>query len=57
MKGRPVRYSHEELAWLSDNRTMFLADYHAAFCVRFGRVDVEPPALHALRKRKKWKNC
>lgn len=55
MKGHPIRYSAEELAWLSDNRTMPIGDYHAAFVARFGRDDVAAANLHALRKRNGWR--
>lgn len=54
MKGHPIAYSAEELAWLSENRTMPISEYHAAFVARFGR-DVSAINLHALRKRKGWR--
>lgn len=53
--GRRRRYSPAEIAWLSDNRTMGLADYHRAFCEAFCRADVSAAQLHALRKREGWK--
>jgi hypothetical protein len=49
-----IAYSPAELAWLSDNRTMPIGDYHAAFCSTFAR-DVSAQNLHALRKRKGWR--
>lgn len=55
MKGVHIAYSAEELAWLEDNRTLPISDYHAAFVVRFGRSDVSASNLHSLRKRKGWK--
>ena len=55
MKGQAIRYSADELAWLSDNRTLPIGDYHAAFVARFGRRDVTAANLHALRKRKGWR--
>lgn len=55
MKGHHIPYSAEELAWLSDNRTMPIAEYHAAFVARFGRADVSAANLHALRKRNGWR--
>lgn len=55
MKGRPIPYSEDEIAWLSENRTMVIGEYHQAFVAKFGRSDVEPKNLHALRKRKGWK--
>lgn len=54
MKGHPIRYSAEELAWLEANRLMVISDYARAFAERFGR-DIAAHALHALRKRKGWK--
>lgn len=54
MKGRAIKYSSEEMAWLEANRTLPISDYHAAFCAKFGR-DVSAGNLHALRKRKGWK--
>lgn len=55
MKGRWITYSHEELAWLSDNRILPIADYHRAFCEAFDRYDVSAANINALRKRKGWK--
>lgn len=55
MKGRAIPYSEAELAWLEANRTMPIADYHAAFISTFPRDDVTAGHLHALRKRKGWK--
>ncbi|MEW4469050.1 HNH endonuclease signature motif containing protein [Parasphingorhabdus sp. JC815] len=55
MKGRKIPYTKAELAWLSDNRTMPISDYHSAFCKRFGRDDVSKRNLHSLRKRNGWK--
>lgn len=55
MKGRHILYSEAELAWLEDQRTLPISEYHAAFVARFGRTDVAAGHLHALRKRKGWK--
>lgn len=55
MKGRPIRYSDAELAWLEEHRTMQIGWYHAAFVLRFGRYDVTEANLHSLRKRKGWR--
>lgn len=55
MRGQWVKYSEEELEFLSENRTLTISEYHAAFVQRFGRADVTPANLHALRKRKKWR--
>jgi len=54
MKGRPIKYTAEEMAWLEANRLMVISDYADAFEARFGRR-VDPKNLHALRKRKGWK--
>ncbi|MDR7102957.1 HNH endonuclease signature motif containing protein [Croceicoccus sp. BE223] len=55
MKGHPIRYSAEEMAWLEANRLLPITDYHRAFEARFGRPDVTAANLHALRKRKGWR--
>jgi hypothetical protein len=55
MKGHPIRYSAEEMAWLEANRLMVISDYGRAFRERFGRADVSDVNLHSLRKRKGWK--
>lgn len=55
MRGQSIHYSAEELQWVSDHRTLVIGDLHAQFCDRFQRIDVKPPHLHALRKRKGWK--
>jgi hypothetical protein len=54
MKGHPIIYSAEEMAWLEANRLMVISDYASAFAERFGR-SVDAKNLHALRKRKGWK--
>ncbi len=54
-KGMRIPYSKAEMQWLSDNRTMVICEYHAAFCAEFGRTDVTAGQLHSLRKRKGWK--
>lgn len=55
MKGKPIRYSPEELLWLETNRSLPIADYHAGFQLRFFRDDVSATNLHSLRVRKGWK--
>lgn len=54
MKGRATPYSEAELAWLSENRTLPIADYGRQFRERFGR-DVSNDNLHALRVRRGWR--
>jgi len=36
-KGRQIRYSDAELAWLGANRTLPVSDYHGGFCAAFKR--------------------
>lgn len=55
MKGRAIRYSAEEMAWLETNRLLPISEYHAGFAAEFGRSDVSAVNLHSLRKRKGWK--
>jgi hypothetical protein len=54
-KGARIPYSKAEMAWLRDNQTLVLGDYHREFCKSFGRSDVTVEHLNALRKRKGWK--
>ncbi|WP_274630847.1 HNH endonuclease signature motif containing protein [Arvimicrobium flavum] len=53
--GRGMKYTGEELAWLRDNCTLPIADYHRAFCDRFGRTETSAAKLNSLRKRQGWK--
>lgn len=55
MRGGRIAYSAAEMAWLGENRTLVISDYHRAFVERFGRTDVSAAHLHGLRKRKGWK--
>lgn len=55
MTRKVIDYSESELFWLSDNRTLPIAQYHAEFCQAFKRDDVSKINLHSLRKRKQWK--
>lgn len=55
MKGQPIIYSPEEMAWLEKNKTLIIGEYHAAFVREFGREDIAAKNLHALRKRKGWR--
>jgi hypothetical protein len=55
MRGRAIRYSDAEMAWLATNRMMVLGDYHREFVARFQREDVKIVHLNALRKRMGWK--
>jgi len=53
--GRRRKFNDAEIAWLRENCTMIIGDYHRAFCKQFGRDDVTSENLHALRKREGWK--
>lgn len=55
MKGHPIVYSAEELAWLEANYALPIGDYHAGFCAAFGRDDVSASTLRSLGKRKGWR--
>ena len=55
MKGCAIPYSAAERAWLEANRRLTMSDYHRRFYEKFGRADVTPAHLHALRKRNGWK--
>lgn len=55
MKGRPISYTADEMAWLEANRAMMIGDYHRAFTAAFQRADISAQNLHSLRKRKGWR--
>lgn len=55
LAGRHIKFSGAEIAWLRDNCTMPIADYHRAFCAHFKRTDITASGLSGLRKRKNWK--
>ncbi|QKC73958.1 HNH endonuclease [Mesorhizobium loti] len=54
-KGRRLKYSEPEIAWLRDNSTMEINAWCAAFREQFGHEDATPAKLHSLRKREGWK--
>lgn len=54
MKGRQIRYSVTELAFIEARCTMDRRQLLAAFAVEFGRDDVSLVNLNALCKRKGW---
>jgi len=54
MKGRPILYSGEELAWLEERKEWPRAALHSVFVVLFQRHDVSKSSLNALMKRKGW---
>jgi len=53
--GRHLRFNAVEIAWLRNNCTMVIDEYHRAFCAEFGRDDMSAASLHSLRKREGWK--
>lgn len=54
-KGRRLKYSSDEIAWLRSNCTMETNEWCAAFRMAFQRDDVTPAMLKSLRKREGWK--
>lgn len=54
MRGRPIQYSPDELAFVRENCTLPGRELHREFCQRFGREDVSATNLAALRKRNGW---
>lgn len=54
MKGRPVRWAADELAWIEARAALPRRETLAAFNAAFGR-DVALTALSALCKRRGWK--
>lgn len=53
--GRARLYSAAEIAWLHENRTLPLPEWHAAFVAAFGREDITAAQLLSLRKNRRWK--
>ena len=54
MKGRAIKYSAEELAFIEARKNLPRKELHASFVRAFGRDDVSQPNLTALCKRKGW---
>lgn len=54
-KGRRTKYSDVEIAWLRQNCTLPVQEYHRAFTAEFDRHDVSAANLHGLRKREGWR--
>lgn len=54
MKGCPIEYSTEELAWIEARKLLPRRQLHADFCVHWGRDDVSFDALNSLCKRNGW---
>lgn len=55
MKGYPVSYTAEEMAWLEENKDWPRATLHRIFVMFFGRDDVTLDQIQALCFRKGWK--
>lgn len=53
-RGRPLRYSAAELAWIKANAARPRAELYADFVAKFGRTDVRQANLASLCKRKGW---
>ncbi|CDZ67671.1 Bacteriophage phi 1.45 protein-like protein [Neorhizobium galegae bv. orientalis] len=54
-RGRLKRFDAVEIAWLEENCTLPIREYHSGFQEKFRRGDVTEQKLHALRKRQGWK--
>jgi hypothetical protein len=54
-KGRHLKFTEAEIAWLQKNSTMEINTWCAAFRTSFGRDDMTPAKLHSMRKRMGWK--
>lgn len=54
-KGRHLKYTGAEIAWLRERCTMEINAWCAEFRAAFGREDVTPAKLHSMRKRMGWK--
>jgi len=54
-KGRRLKYADTEIAWLRENCTLPIQEYHREFLAKFGRDDTTAAMLHGLRKREGWK--
>ncbi|HEY9219520.1 MAG TPA: HNH endonuclease signature motif containing protein [Phenylobacterium sp.] len=54
MKGHPITYSAEELAWIEERKEWPRAALHSAFVALFDRDDVSLGTLNGLCKRKGW---
>lgn len=55
MKGRPIPYDADELAWIEAHRDWPRDQLHAGFVARFDRTDVSLENLKRLCVRKGWR--
>jgi hypothetical protein len=53
-QGRRLPFSSDEIAWLRNNCTKPITEYHGGFCAAFLRADITAEQLHSLRKREGW---
>lgn len=54
MKGSPITYYPDELAWIEANATMPRKEMHQMFIARFSRPEISLINLNSLCKRKGW---
>lgn len=54
MKGHPIPYGAEELAWIEERKDWPRRHLHSIFATLFDRRDVSLTCLNALCKRKGW---
>lgn len=54
MRGRPITYLPEELAWIEAHKDWPRRQLHKGFVAHFGRTDVTQQNLTSLCKRKGW---
>ena len=52
--GKRIKYSPQELSFVSNNRSMSRTSLHKAFCNQFNRTDVSIDNLKSLRQRNGW---
>jgi hypothetical protein len=55
VKGRQIRYSEAELAFIEWRQAMSRRALHAAFVAEFGRIDIKVDDIKSLCTRKGWK--
>lgn len=54
MKGRQIKYTEVELAWIKSHCKLPRAKAHAKFCKKFGRTDVSRDNYKSLCNRNGW---
>lgn len=53
-KGKQIRYSASELAWIEQHRSLPRREAHRQFCEEFNRKDVSPDNYKSLCTRRGW---